>query len=52
MPSPEYSVLAQASRAYGERVEDPKEVGPAIRRGLERVRAGQAAVLDVRVERF
>ncbi|MEE8442166.1 MAG: thiamine pyrophosphate-requiring protein [Dehalococcoidia bacterium] len=50
-PSPEYALIAQACRAYGETVEDPSEVEPALRRGLERVKAGQAAVIDVRLAR-
>ena len=50
-PSPEYSLLAQASRAYGEMVDDPQQVEAALRRGLERVAAGQAAVIDVRLAR-
>ena len=48
-PSPDYDVLVQACRGYGERVEDPAEVLPALRRGMERVRAGQAAVIDIRI---
>jgi acetolactate synthase-1/2/3 large subunit len=51
-PSPDYAVLVQACRAYGEKVEDPAELLPAIKRGLERVHAGQAAVLDVRIARM
>ena len=50
-PSPEYHLVAQSCRAYGEKVEDPKEVEPALRRGLERVKAGQAALIDVRLAR-
>ena len=49
-PSPDYAVLVQACRGYGETVTDPAEVLPALRRGLERVRAGQAAVLDMRIQ--
>ena len=48
-PSPDYDILVQACRGYGEKVEDPAQVLPAIRRGLERVRNGQAAVLDMRI---
>ncbi len=48
-PSPDYDVLVQACRGYGERVEDPADVLPALRRGMERVRAGQAAVIDIRI---
>ena len=50
-PSPDYHLLVQACRGYGEKVEDPREVMPAIRRGLERVRAGQSVVLDIRISR-
>ncbi|HXG36157.1 MAG TPA: thiamine pyrophosphate-requiring protein [Dehalococcoidia bacterium] len=50
-PSPDYEVLIQACRGYGERVEDPDEVLPAIQRGLERTRNGQAALLDMRIVR-
>jgi acetolactate synthase I/II/III large subunit len=46
-PSPRYDVFASSVGAYGERVEDPIEVLPALRRGLERVRDGQSAILDV-----
>ena len=48
-PSPDYDVLVQACRGYGERVDDPAEVLPALRRALARVQQGQAAVLDVRI---
>lgn len=51
-PAPEFSLLAQACRAYGERVDEPAELEPAIRRGMERIRAGQAAVIDVRLSRL
>jgi acetolactate synthase-1/2/3 large subunit len=44
---PDYAALARSCHAYGERVEDPAELGPAIDRGLAAVQAGQAAVLDV-----
>ena len=50
-PSPEYAMLAESCRAYGEKVEDPGDVPAALRRALERVDAGQAAVLDVRLQR-
>jgi acetolactate synthase-1/2/3 large subunit len=46
-PPPRYDLLAAAVGAAGERVEDPAEVLPALRRGLACVRSGQAAVLDV-----
>lgn len=50
-PSPDYSMVAKACHAYGELVEEPGEVPAALRRGLDAVRSGQAAVLDVRIQR-
>lgn len=50
-PSPDYSILAKACHAYGELVEDPREIPGALRRGLEALSSGQAAVLDVRIQR-
>ncbi|HZQ36376.1 MAG TPA: thiamine pyrophosphate-requiring protein [Dehalococcoidia bacterium] len=50
-PAPRYDLLAQAVGAHGERVEDPAQVLPALRRGLERLRAGQAAIVDVQLAR-
>src|SRR5262249_30791185 len=46
-PCPNYSGEAAASGAYGEKVTDPDEVAPAIKRGLEAVRGGTPAVLDI-----
>jgi acetolactate synthase I/II/III large subunit len=46
-PSPRYDLLAAVVGAVGERVEDPDQVLPALRRGLEHVRAGRSVVLDV-----
>jgi acetolactate synthase-1/2/3 large subunit len=40
-------VLAAAVDAVGERVEEPGDVLPALRRGLAHVRAGRSVVLDV-----
>ena len=47
VPPPRYDLLAAAVDAAGERVEDPAEILPALRRGLEQVRAGRSVVLDV-----
>jgi acetolactate synthase-1/2/3 large subunit len=44
---PDYAALARSCHAYAERVEDPAELPEAISRGLEAVKGGQAAVLDV-----
>jgi acetolactate synthase I/II/III large subunit len=49
---PDYAALARSCHAHGERVEDPAEVEPAIRRALAAVARGQSAVLDVVIERI
>jgi acetolactate synthase-1/2/3 large subunit len=46
-PCPNYSGEAAASGAYGEKVTDPDQVGPAIQRGLKAVSEGSPAVLDM-----
>jgi acetolactate synthase-1/2/3 large subunit len=46
-PCPNYSGEAAASGAYGEKVTDPEQVAPAIQRGLQAVREGAPAVLDM-----
>jgi acetolactate synthase-1/2/3 large subunit len=48
-PAPRYDKLAEVVGAYGERVESPAEVLPALRRALERTRSGQSVVLDVQL---
>ncbi len=47
MPPPRYDLLAQVVGAYGERVEQPGDVLPALRRGLEKLKSGQSVVLDM-----
>src|SRR5258708_11506199 len=42
-PCPNYSGEAAASGAYGEKVTDPDQVGPAIKRGLKPVQGGSPA---------
>jgi acetolactate synthase-1/2/3 large subunit len=51
MPPPDYAMIARGCGAYGRTVEDPADVLPALREGIDRVRNGQAAVLDIRVEK-
>lgn len=50
VPSPEYALVAQACGGWGQKVEDPAELLPAIKKGLEQVRHGVPALLDVRLE--
>jgi acetolactate synthase-1/2/3 large subunit len=47
LPAPRHDLLAAVVGAVGERVDDPREVLPALRRGLEHVRAGRTAIVDV-----
>lgn len=46
-PSPEYEQIVRASGGYGEKVTDPGELKAALRRGIEAVRNGRQAVLNV-----
>jgi acetolactate synthase-1/2/3 large subunit len=47
---PDHAALARSCHAYGERVDDPAEMVPAIRRAMAAVEQGQAAVLDVVID--
>lgn len=49
-PSPDYAGLAPLFGGVGERVEDPREVRPALERGLAAIADGRLAILDVRLE--
>jgi thiamine pyrophosphate-dependent acetolactate synthase large subunit-like protein len=47
-PNIDYVKMAQAYGMHGEGpIADPKELAPAIKRGLERVRRGEPALIDV-----
>jgi thiamine pyrophosphate-dependent acetolactate synthase large subunit-like protein len=47
-PNIDYTKMAQAYGMHGEGpISDPKELAPAIKRGLERVRRGEPALIDV-----
>ena len=47
---PDFTAVAQASGCYGERVEGPGEITPALRRALEANGSGQPAVLHFIVD--
>jgi acetolactate synthase-1/2/3 large subunit len=47
-PPPDYAAIARASRAHGETVDRIEDLKPALERAIAAVRAGQAAVVDVR----
>lgn len=49
---PDFAALARSCHAYGERVEDPAEMRPAVERALAALARGQAAVLDVVIARI
>ena len=47
-PNPDYAKIAQGYGVYAEGpIADPNELGPAFARALERVRAGEPALVDV-----
>ena len=46
-PRPDYAAIAHAFGGYGETVEEPGKIRPALQRALEAVRGGQAALVDV-----
>ncbi len=50
-PSPRFEEIVRAFDGYGERVEDPAEVTPALKRGLAAVRDGRQALLNILCER-
>jgi acetolactate synthase-1/2/3 large subunit len=49
-PSPDYAAIARAFGGYGEKVDDPGQVRPALQRGLQAVAKGQLALLDMTLE--
>ncbi len=48
-PSPSYAMTAQACGAYGRMVEKAEDLPAALKEAVQRVREGQAAVVDVRL---
>ncbi len=46
-PSPDYAQLMKAFDAYGEKVEEPQEIAPALGRAWAEVEKGRSALLDV-----
>jgi acetolactate synthase-1/2/3 large subunit len=46
-PPMDFAKEAESAGAYGENVKAPAEVGPALKRGLEKIRAGTSAVISV-----
>jgi acetolactate synthase-1/2/3 large subunit len=52
LPDADFAKIGEAFGAYGEKVVNPDEVPAALKRGVEAVRAGRAALLHVRVTRL
>lgn len=46
-PSPDYDKITEAFGGYGERVDDPAKLIPAMERALDKVAQGQQATLNV-----
>lgn len=46
-PTPDYGGIAAAFGGYGERVEAPEQLMPALERGMEAVNRGRLAIIDV-----
>ncbi|MFH1003360.1 MAG: thiamine pyrophosphate-dependent enzyme, partial [Chloroflexota bacterium] len=46
---PDYAAIARACHAHAETVDDPSAIRAALKRALKQVRAGQAALLDVKI---
>ena len=42
-----YAIMAEGLGCYGERVEDPDDVIPALKRGIKEVTAGRPALIEV-----
>lgn len=49
-PRPHYEKFAEAFDGYGETVEDPSEVKPALLRALSQVKKDKLALLDIILE--
>lgn len=49
-PAPDYVKIAGAFDAYGEKLEAPGDIEAALKRGLEQISKGKAALLDVILE--
>ena len=47
VPEPDYTKIAEAFDAYGERLEEPGDIEPALNRALQQIARGRAALLDV-----
>jgi len=46
-PSPDYAAIARAFDGFGERVQDPAMVRPALERGFQALQEGRLALVDI-----
>ncbi len=46
-PKPDYAKIAEAFGGFGETVEEPSEVKPALERAIEEMGEGRLSLLDV-----
>lgn len=49
-PAPDYAAIARAFDGFGERVQKPADVKPALERGLKAVNEGRLALVDIWLE--
>jgi acetolactate synthase-1/2/3 large subunit len=45
-----YAVMAESLGCYGERIEEPDEIIPALKRGIQKVNSGKPALIEVITE--
>jgi len=46
-----YADMAKAFGCYGERIEDPNDIIPAIKRGIEQTQEGKPALLELIIQK-
>jgi len=51
-PSPDFSLVANACRAYGRQVVDPNDIVHELKKAIQYVKKGVSAVLDVRIKQI
>jgi len=49
-PDPDYTKIAEAFNAYGERLVEPEDIEPALKRALQQLVQGKTALLDVIID--
>ena len=49
-PPPDYAAIARACFAWGQTVDEPSDLLPALKTAFDQVRRGKTAVLDVRID--